>query len=97
MDIADDISARLCILEFTTSVRHQQELALAGSKYVRFHCRECGSDEVLCKPFDAEGICPGCCEARDEHEFTYERDEREWQCQHCGESAPPDFWAYEPD
>jgi hypothetical protein len=65
-------------------------------------CRVCGSVEpVLC--YDPRGLwayfwrrtyCPEHCP---EHDFAYQSDMREWGCNVCGESAPPDHWAYHPD
>lgn len=62
-------------------------------------CRVCGSSkDVIC--YDPRGLwaffvrktwCPAHCP---EHDFAYDRSEREWRCEHCSESAPPDFWAY---
>lgn len=62
-------------------------------------CRVCGSSrDVVC--YDPRGLwaffwrktyCPDHCP---DHDFTYQRDMREWGCEICGEPAPYDFWAY---
>lgn len=87
------LSTRLARLRFWWDRRAAK---LMGS------CRKCGeTKDVIC--YDPRSLwfypvrktyCPDCCP---EHEFAYERWERAWCCQVCGDHAPHDFWAYHPD
>lgn len=61
-----------------------------------FKCRHCGGDTYV-EPDDWSAICADCCGKRDEHEFEYERAERQWLCIHCNDAAPPDYGFDEDD
>lgn len=48
---------------------------------------QCGG-ECFVEPDEGPAICPRCCEAsEDGHDLQYERGERTWVCQLCGEHA----------
>ena len=56
-----------------------------------FKCGTCGAGTIV-EPTEGPAICPACCEkSEDGHDYQYERDERTWVCQHCGEFAPGEW------
>jgi hypothetical protein len=62
----------------------------------RYLCRVC-SVECDTEHTDGSGsICPECCNAsEDGHKYEYEASERRWECTHCNE-PPPDEWFDDP-
>jgi NMD protein affecting ribosome stability and mRNA decay len=51
-------------------------------------CPRCG-DEID----DEHEVCPSCC---DDHDFVFDSMAELTLCQHCGKSAPDDFYRDQP-
>lgn len=51
-------------------------------------CSKCSADDVIVYMTPEDAICPACCP---DHEYEYERGDRDWFCKHCGDVAPEDW------
>ena len=69
---------------------HRSSPAFAlGGVVPAFACIGCGADLTGYHFLQVRGVCPGCCI---EHDFQYDRDERQHACIYCGEPAPSDWY-----
>jgi hypothetical protein len=68
--------------------RSSPAFAIGGVPHA-FACITCGASVATTHFLRERGICHEHCF---EHEFEYDRDERQWLCIVCSEFAPADWY-----
>ena len=71
-------------------VTHMPGLHDESDTIVDFSCRVCGKQCDSAPPAPERAVCEEHCE---DHEYEYDRGERDRFCKHCGKRIDPDFYS----